>query len=172
MPLRCFKPYTVTTVAQPLISTTLSAAITGNDATTQTVPVADSSMFVNSDTVNMSAVTGGPSTELAVQIQVLSATTVSGVFKKNHASGEYMILSYPCMNTNVVSVGLHTLTASVFLGFGPVLPTTVGVNAFWDLSANGNWAPPMALYDSDNTANYWIIAASGTQYYLPSAKQG
>ena len=55
---RTFKPYSCTTVAQPLIATTFSNGIAGSEIG-QTVIVPDSSMFLNSDTVNCMPTTGG-----------------------------------------------------------------------------------------------------------------
>jgi hypothetical protein len=167
---RCFKPYSCTTVAQPLIATTLTNQVVGNDLISQTVVVGDSSMFVNSDTVLMVS-TGGTSTELAIQVQVVSPTSVSGIFKKNHAAGEYMVLSFPCQNIMVQGVNANPLTASLFLGVSKALPTTAGANAFHDLFLTLFYQGPAGFADCDNTANYWCVASSGSQYYLPSAVQ-
>lgn len=168
---RAFKPLTVTTAAQPLIGTTLTTAITGNGLTAQTVTVADSSIFNNSDTVLMYPAAGGTPTELAVQIQVVDSTHVKGIFTKAHAAGEWLVLSWPCSNIQIQGIGTAPITASVFIGTTKKVPTTAGVNAFYDLSLSLYYTGPPGQVNSDNTANYWIISASGTQTYLPSAIQ-
>ncbi len=167
---RCFKPYSVAQTAQPLIGTTFTNKVLQSDQA-QTVTVTDSSMFVNSDTILCVPAAGGKPTELAIQIQVISSTSIKGIFNKEHASGEYVVLSWPCQNVMVQAVSANPPSASIFLGTGSAVPTTAGVNAFHDLLLTLFYSGPPGYADSDNTANYWIIAASGTQFYLPSAVQ-
>lgn len=169
--IRCFKPYTVAQTAQPLIGTTSTNAFNRSE-NAQSILVADSSMFLNSDTIDMVPAAGGAATELSVQIQVVDATHIKGVFNRNHLAGEYVVLNFPCMNIQVQAVNANPLTASTFLGTNRAVPTTAGVNAFYDLFLSLYYSGPPAFSNCDNTANYWIIAASGTQYFLPSAVQG
>lgn len=169
--IRAFKPYSVGTTAQPLIGTTATTAFK-KSPNSQTIVVGDSSMFKNSDSINTMPAAGGVASEIAVQIQVLTATTISGIFNKDHAAGEFIVLNYPCSNVQVQAVNANPLTASLFLGGGYAPPTTAGVNAFYDLFLSLYYSGPPGFTNSDNTANYWVISASGTGYYLPSAVQG
>jgi len=167
---RTFKVFTCGTSAQPLIGTTLSSAITAHPETAQTIPVADSSMFVNSDTVLIVPASGGvPVYEYPVQIQVVSATQIRAVFTKPHNSGDFVILSFPCANVPVQCVKSSPPTSSIFLGNTANL-TTSGAGAFYDVGLSLYFQPPASGWtNADNTSNYWIIAASGTQSYLPAA---
>ena len=171
---RCFKIFTATTVAQPLIATTLTAAIRGSGLTAQNALVVDSSMFVNSDTVNLASVSAGVimSTEKAVQVQVVDGTTIKGIFAKDHAAGEFVILSWPCQNIMVQVDKSNVPAGSLFLGSNPQkVPTVAGANAFHDLALTLFYSGPQGFADADNTQNYWIISSTATAGYLPSAVQ-
>jgi hypothetical protein len=170
--VRTFKPYSCSQVAQPLVGSAFQQQVVGNDLVSQTAVVSDSSMFQNNDTIFCMPATGGTATELAIQIQVPSATTITGIFKKNHAVGEFAVLSWPCQNIQVQAVVANPLTSSLFLGVGKNPPTTAAVNAFHDLNLTLYYSGPPGFTDGDNLGLYWIVAAgTTTQFYLPSCVQ-
>jgi hypothetical protein len=173
MPVRSFKVYTCTTAVQPLLGTTLQTAAIASQTGANTLLVGDTSMFVGSDSVNIVPASGSTAPWESTQVTVLSATTMTATLRNNHNAGDFVVLSWPCSNVQVMPVGAHTPTSSVWIGTGATpTVTTAGTNAFWDLFYNGAYNPQMAIYDSDNTSNYWVISASGMAYYLPSSKQG
>ena len=167
---RPFKPYSVGTTPQPLIGTTFTNAIIASP-NAQQVAVQDSSMFLSNDQIICVPAAGGGPTELALQITVVNSTTISAVFTKNHNAGEYAVLDYPCQSIQVQAVNAHPLTNSLFIGGDNPVVTTAAVNAIFDLYLTNYYSGPPGFTNGDNTSSYWVVAASGTQYYLPSAVQ-
>jgi len=169
---RSFRPYTVGTTPLPMFGTTLTDPVNGDPNNAQTVAVGDSSMFLKTDTMNVVPATGSTAQqELAIQvISVPGSTSVRAIFNKDHAAGDFAVLSWPCQNIMVQAVTAHPLTTSLFL-CSTQSATVAGVGAFYDLYQSLFYSGPAGFADSDNTANYWTISASGTAYFLPSATQ-
>ena len=168
--VRCFAPISCSTTVEPLFGTTLGQAIRPNAMVAQTVNVGNTThLFRASDSVNIVPASGSTAPlETAVQIQVVNSTQVSAIFQKPHAAGDFMVLSYPCSNIMVQAVNAHPPTSSIWLSCEEDVDAS-GNGAFHDLLLTLFYSGPAGVLCSDNTANYWILAASGTQYALPSA---
>jgi hypothetical protein len=174
--VRCFAPLAVTTTVEPLFGTTLGQAVKADGLNAQTVTVGNTSfLFRNNDTaVVFPATPTGQAdappvaSETAIQLQVVSSTQVKAIFQRAHSAGDFLVLSHPCSNIMVQAVNANPPSASIWLSCLQTV-TTAGVGAFHDLLLTLFYSGPPGVLVADNTSNYWTIAASGTQYCLPSA---
>ena len=168
MPGRGFGYITIPSGVAPLVATTLQTGVQIVPGQTQTVLVGSTTLFQNNDTVNIiPAATNGPAAETALQIQVLSATSISAAFLRGHAAGDFVVLRWPCGNVTVQQSGVTTLTASCFIGGSPLL-TTAGAYALWDVRVATFQSCMMGMGHCDDTANYWI-SGNGTGQVLVGA---
>jgi len=177
---RAFGYITIGASAQPLISTTLAAAVAPSilpDSTQQTtLQVASSAIFVVKDTVVIGLVSGTSFTnvERAQIVKIPDAThiTVQGL-SLTHAANELVVLSIPVATLSVQSKDGNT--GAIGIGTGPGVNLTTGVQLLYKLATVAASAQPNVRdftfatgINGINTSDLWIV---GTQNdtYLPSA---
>jgi len=177
---RTFKKFTVTTggTPQPLVGTTTSAA-TGpggtdpnGDSAVVTVPVADSSMFLNGDWVVIGSSANSDQERVFVQkVKDSTHINVKGM-TLTHVNGSYVRLSVLCQavyvqttagNTGVIYLGTQGIVkatyANVFAELIPVAATGVQPLDYTD--------PYRVSQDGGDVGEYFVDGVTGDGY-LPS----
>ena len=180
---RSFKFLAATTAPAPLVGTDLEGAIAACTLATQTtvsgvvvagqsVLVADSSMFVAGDLVNIfPANNSGTNAEYQVPVTAVPDGTHIVILNFNpHADTDFVQLWWPCAQVRVQESKATPPAGSLFLGASLAL-TNAGVAAFEDLSVDFTFLSPIRPGNSDNLCNYFVAGANGGELYLPSAWQ-
>lgn len=169
--LRSFKYFTVTSgTTQPLVGTTLSAAITGS-ASAQSVAVADSSMFLVGDYVLVGTVT-----ERVKITAIADGTHITGVFPTSVATGANVRLYAPC--TSVYVQTLDGNAGNIFIGNASTITPATGVGAICKLTKSTATNQPTEFstgnvygFNPENIANFWVTGDNTNDSYLPSFEQ-
>ena len=178
---RVFKFQTAGGTAQPLIATTLTAAITPCTIATatsgtagQSIAVADSSIFQVGDFVNIIPVAGSttPARETQVPITAIpDGTHIVALNSAPHNSGDWVQLWWPCAQVRVQEQKSNPPAGSLFIGVDGTV-TTAGDYSFEDIAVDFTFLSPIRYNNSDNVSNYWIISSSGSPKYLVSLWEG
>jgi hypothetical protein len=175
MSVRAFKYFTLAGTAQPLIGTTLSAAVVPPtnvpDITTAltNLPVADSSMFLNGDWAILDS-TGAAGEERVQVFTVPDAThiQVKGM-KFAHANGAFVRLAV--LANDILIQPADGNAAPVYVGNSSAL-TTAGVAAIKKVVFVVAGTQPQEFYISrrsgssnpEDIGQYWIIGTSPDKY--------
>lgn len=180
MSVRAFKYFTIATTgtAQPLIGTTLTAAVNppGPSASQlaisdqlTTLPVADSSMFLKGDWVELDS-TGSAVEERCLVFAVPDAThiQVKGM-QFAHASGAFVRLAVLVNDIYVQPADGNTV--AMFVGTSSAL-TTAGAFAIKKLIFTASGTQPQEFYISrraaganpENIGQYWIVGTNPNTY--------
>lgn len=176
---RAFRYFSIgaTNVAQPLIFTTLTAAVPAGTSGVQTYAVADSSVFQPNDWAIIGSSAGGDEERVLVT-SIVDATHIKVVRRDNngvfiaHANGAFIRLSMACATVYVQTKDGNA--AAIFVGTQGV--TTAGVNATKKLQQVALAAQPTEFLDTFNAdsgpnpidvGEVWVAGTLNDQY-LPS----
>jgi hypothetical protein len=183
MSQRTFKYFSIGTggTPQPLVGTTLTAAVAPPinvpDPTVAltTLPVADSSMFLNGDWMMLDA-TGLAAEERVLVFRVLSSTSiqVKGMLS-SHASGAWVRLA-TLMNSLYVQ-SLDGNSGALYVGTSSAMVKATGVWTIAKMVAVASGTQPVeldstrsGLANPDDLGQLWIDGTTGDKY-LPSIGQ-
>lgn len=163
------KTIAVTGTPQPLIGTTLSAAVAApNGATSTTLSVADSSIFEDSDWVVVDA---GASAVERVRIESIPDSTHIIVFQLQKAHANAAFVSLGRSATILYVQGIAANAAALFLGNSTENTSTLaGVMAVIATVASGQANDiriETPLQNGIDTSDYWI-AGTAADGYIPS----
>lgn len=187
---RAFKYYTIQGggTPQPIIGTRLTAAVTANVAAQAlswdqninnpiTLTVADSSMFVRGDYVNVI----DPSTYVTERGMVATVTDgthiqATGILKA-HPGGAYGTGAWVALGAFAQSLYVQAKdanTGSLFIGAGPQMVSSTGVLVIAKIVAVATGLQPydfstsrQGLANEETMSQYWIDGTTGDSY-LPS----
>lgn len=182
MGLRGFGNQTLLATAQPLIGTTLTAAIfpspdqaTGSlaagNANSQVVsPVASAANFRKGDrvllgvaaTFSQAATVNSDSGFVQAVDLIGNKLTINGL-QRNHASGEFVVLSIQASR-----VKIQTNASSVYLGGDSTVAAGSSTLAEILLPGQSYDIGPSSPADVYGTGGYWVASASASDTYLPS----
>lgn len=185
MSQRTFKYFSIVAggTPQPLVGTTLTAAVnapTGAGSTLAladiltVLTVADTSMFLNGDYAMLDST--GANEERVQVFQVLTGNTMSvkGMLK-NHANGAYVRLAALANSTYVQ--GLDANAGALYIGTSSALVKATGVFVIAKLQTVAAGVQPIefsstrsGLANCDDLGQLWIDGTTGDKY-LPSIGQ-
>lgn len=171
---RTFKKFTIAAggTPQPLVGTTLSAAILANPGQ-QSIPVADSSIFLQGDTIILDVNSGAPNIEEMTRVDSVVDGThikVTGL-QFNHAINAFVrsalkinsvYVQLTPGNLGLFFIGTQGLVKGTFAKvIATVLNTAAGVQPL-DFSDARTFGP-----NTSQAGDFWVDGTTGDGY-LPS----
>jgi hypothetical protein len=181
---RGFKYISCGTAAQPVVGTTLTNAISPCTITTsdgaghagQSILVADSSFFYVDDNVNIVPVAGAttPLAEYNLPVTAIpDATHIVVLNSQPHNAGDWVQLSMQC--TTIIIQGKDGGAGSLWVG-GSSGVTNAGVKSVYQIAKVAAGSQPSEFNPAQaytgvhswNIADFWIVASTGGDQYLPS----